>query len=44
MSKKEHYVLAGWLIDGSGGPIQKKVVLKIVDGLIADVSRYNQSD
>ena len=44
MDKKEHYILAGWLIDGSGGPIQKKALLKIVDGLIADITEYNQSD
>lgn len=44
MDKREHYILAGWLIDGSGGPIQKKVLLKLVDGNIADISPYNQSD
>jgi len=44
MGIKEQYILAGWLIDGSGGPVQKKVLLKIVDGVIADISRYNQSD
>ena len=44
MDKSEHYILAGWLIDGSGGPIQKKVLLKLVDGTIADISRYNGSD
>ena len=36
MDNREHFILAGWLIDGSGGPIQKKALLKIVDGRIAD--------
>lgn len=44
MDNRGHFILAGWLIDGSGGPIQKKALLKIVDGRIAAVSRYNQSD
>ena len=44
MDNREHFILAGWLIDGSGGPIQKKALLKIVDGRIAAVSRYNQGD
>lgn len=44
MERNEHYVLAGWLIDGSGTPVQKKMLLKIVDGSITDISRYNASD
>ena len=44
MDNREHFILAGWLIDGSGSPIQKKALLKIVDGRIATVDRYNQSD
>ena len=31
-------ILAGWLIDGSGGPIQEKVLVKIVDGRFASVT------
>ena len=34
------YILAGWLIDGSGGPIQEKVLLKIVDGKFAAIEEY----
>ncbi|MFH1351124.1 MAG: amidohydrolase family protein [Pseudomonadota bacterium] len=31
----EHFlILAGWLIDGTGGPIRKGVTLEIADGLI----------
>ena len=34
------YLLAGWLIDGSGGPVQEKVLLKIVDGRFAAIEQY----
>ena len=34
------YILAGWLIDGSGGPIQEKVLLKIVDGRFAAIEQH----
>ena len=34
-------ILAGWLIDGSGGPIQEKMLLKIVDGKFAAIEQYN---
>ncbi len=34
------YLLAGWLIDGSGGPIQEKVLLKVVDGRFAAIEKY----
>ncbi len=44
MGNGKQYILAGWLIDGSGDPIQKKVVLEISEGLITDISPYNQSD
>lgn len=32
------YILAGWLIDGSGGAIKKNVFLEIVDGIFTDIS------
>ena len=35
------FILAGWLIDGSGGPIQDKVLLKIVDGRFAAIEPYS---
>jgi imidazolonepropionase-like amidohydrolase len=38
---KTTYILAGWLIDGSGGPIQEKVLLKIVDGRFAAIEPYS---
>lgn len=34
-------ILAGWLIDGSGGPIQEKVLLKIVNGRFAAIEPYS---
>jgi imidazolonepropionase-like amidohydrolase len=33
------YILAGWLIDGSGGPIREKVLLTIVDGRFAAIEQ-----
>lgn len=38
MNKKK-LILAGWLIDGSGGPIQKDILLQINEGLIRSVGR-----
>lgn len=38
------FILVGWLIDGSGGPIQQKVLLKIVDGRISAIEKYNKPD
>lgn len=41
---KTTFITAGWLIDGSGGPIQEKVLLKIVDGRFAAIEPYSSSD
>ncbi len=38
---KAIYILAGWLIDGSGGPIREKVLLKIVNGRFAAIEPYS---
>lgn len=38
------YILAGWLIDGSGGPIQEKMLLKIVDGRFSAIEKYSEED
>lgn len=38
------YILAGWLIDGSGGPIREKVLLKIVDGRFAAIEQYTPAN
>jgi len=37
----EKLFLVGWLIDGSGGPVQKKMVLKVVDGKFQDIQEYD---
>jgi imidazolonepropionase-like amidohydrolase len=34
------YILAGSLIDGTGGPVQKQVLLTITDGRIAAIEKY----
>ena len=38
------YIKAGWLIDGSGGPIKKNVVLEIANGIIGEIKPYDASD
>jgi imidazolonepropionase-like amidohydrolase len=38
------YLLAGYFIDGSGGPIQEKVLFKIVDGRFAAIEKYCPTD
>ncbi len=38
---KTTFILAGWLIDGSGGPIQEKVLLQIVAGRFAAIEPYS---
>ncbi len=38
---KTTFILAGWLIDGSGGPIQEKVLLRLVDGRIGAIEQFN---
>lgn len=32
------YILAGWLIDGSGGPVKRRVLLEMVDGIFVAIS------
>ena len=44
MSNKTHYIKAGWLIDGSGAPVQKRVLLTITNGIIKDISQYRDGD
>lgn len=34
------YIFAGWLIDGSGGPVQDRVLLQVVDGTITAIDRF----
>ncbi len=39
---KTSFILAGWLIDGSGGPIQEKVLLRLVDGRIGAIEHLTR--
>ena len=34
---KSQSILAGWLVDGSGGPVRENILLNIHDGVIAQV-------
>lgn len=38
------YILAGYLIDGSGGPIQQRVLLKIENGIITALEQNVSAD
>ncbi len=38
------YIHAGWLIDGTGGPIRKQVLLTVRDGLIGAIDRFVAGD
>ncbi len=44
MQNRPHYILAGRLIDGSGGPIREKVLITIEDGVFNAIENYNSSD
>jgi imidazolonepropionase-like amidohydrolase len=38
------YILAGWLLDGSAGPVQRKIFLEIKNGRIAVIRRATEKD
>jgi len=38
------YILAGWLIDGTGGPVKRKILLEIVDGRFSAIGEYKPGD
>jgi imidazolonepropionase-like amidohydrolase len=44
MKNKKHYIKIGWLIDGSGAPVQKKRILTVEDGVITGINPFNDSD
>ncbi len=44
MKTETHYIKAGWLIDGSGAPVQKNVLLTVKSGTILNISRFNIAD
>ncbi len=35
-----HNIFAGWLLDGSGGPVQEKVLLHVEDGIILSIDKH----
>ncbi len=37
------YIHVGWLVDGTGRPVQKKVLLRIVDGRFASIEPFSQA-
>ena len=39
-----HYILAGWLLDGSGGPPRKAALLKIDNGDITEISSFDAAN
>lgn len=39
-----HYIKVGWLIDGSGGPIQKKMLLTIENGMFKRIDTFEDSN
>jgi len=39
-SEPSKYIRAGYLIDGSGGPIQEDVLLTVIGGRIAEIARF----
>jgi imidazolonepropionase-like amidohydrolase len=41
--RDEKFIHAGWLIDGSGEPILKNVLLTITNGSIADIDNFDNS-
>jgi len=42
--ERTRYILAGWLIDGSSGPAQKRMLLTIVNGRFASIDRYEKEN
>ncbi len=39
-----HFVLAGWLLDGSGEPVREKVLLQIKNGTITGIEEYSREN
>lgn len=35
------YIHAGWLIDGTGGPVQEKILMRIDKGMITAIDRFD---
>ncbi len=44
MDKQIQYIKAGWMIDGSGAPVQRNTLLTIKDGIFHDISPFHKND
>lgn len=44
MQEQTHYIKAGWMIDGSGAPVRKRVLLTVEDGIVAAIDSYREDD
>ena len=44
MNSDTHYIKAGWMIDGSGAPVRKKVLLTVTKGIIAEIEHFSSDD
>jgi imidazolonepropionase-like amidohydrolase len=45
MTYQDHkFIYAGWLIDGTGGPIQKNMLMHVSDGRIINIKKAGQND
>jgi len=42
--KTNHFILAGWLLDGTGGPVQKKALLQVQNGTIISVDKHDSDN
>lgn len=37
------YIRAGWLLDGTGGPVRSKMLLRVTDGYIDSIEPYSET-
>lgn len=44
MNNDTHYIKAGWMIDGTGMPTQKDVLLTVQNAMIIDISSFKRDD
>ncbi|MCK5069186.1 MAG: hypothetical protein KAR01_01545, partial [Desulfocapsa sp.] len=44
MNSDTHYIRVGWMIDGSGAPVRKKVLLTVTNGIIAEIEHFSSDD
>lgn len=41
---KPHYIKAGWLIDGFGGPVRKTMLLTVENGIFTAIDRFTENN